>query len=103
MNDTQEVIRDLFSNPMALLYLAVIVLVLFIGLLVFDPFRGQKSRHHGHGSSARLPQRSLRQRLLAPFVQMRANWMVLASFARRRARRRARAERVAEEMRRYSK
>jgi hypothetical protein len=103
MNDTEDVLRDLLSNPMALLYLAVIVLVLFIGLLVFDPFRGEKRRHHGHGSSSRLSQRTLRQRLLAPFVQMRANWMALASFARRRARRRARAERVAEEMRRYSK
>ena len=88
---------------MALLYFALAVVVLFIGLLIFDPFRGLKDRHRGHGSHSRLPRRTLRQRLLAPFVQLRESWMVLASFARRRARRRARAERVAEEMRRFSK
>ena len=41
MSDTEVVLHELFSNPTALLYFALVVLALFIGLLFFDPFRGR--------------------------------------------------------------
>jgi hypothetical protein len=101
MDETQIIIREFFSNPQALLIFAVIILVLFVGFLIFDPFASSKRRHHGPHS--RTPRLTLRQRLGKPFVQMRAAWQAVHDHARRRARRRARAERLAEQMRRYSK
>ena len=102
-SDTQDVLHEIFGNPTAILYFALVVLALFIGLLIFDPFKGRKHRHHGHHSHSRLARPTIGQRLRRPFVQIRATWVVLTDLARRRARRRARAERVAEQVRRYSK
>jgi hypothetical protein len=79
----------------------LVVLGLFAGFLIFDPFASSKRRHHGHRSHG--PRPTLRQRLARPFVRVRTAWKVLQDYARRRARRRARAERLAEQMRRFSK
>ena len=101
MDDTQIVLHELFSNPTALLYIALAILALFLGLLIFDPFRRRKRHRHRHRFEP--PRPTFRQRLLKPFAQIRAIWRLLHDLARRRARRRARAERLAEQMRRYSK
>ncbi len=103
MSDTEVVLHELFSNPTALLYFALVVLALFIGLLFFDPFRGRVRGRHSHSSHARHSRPSLGQRLRKPFVQIREIWRLLTDLARKRERRRARAERLAEQMRRYSK
>jgi len=102
-SNTEDVLHELFSNPTAILYFALVVLALFIGLLIFDPFKKRKPRHHGHRSHSGLPRPTVGQRLRMPFVQIRAIWAALTDWARRRARRRARAERLAEQVRRYSK
>jgi hypothetical protein len=99
MSDTEVVLRDLFSNPTALLCFALVVLALFIGLLIFDPFGGRMRQHHGHHSQR--PRLTLGQRLRRPFVQIHSIWRILTDLARRRARHRARAERLAEQMRHY--
>jgi hypothetical protein len=102
-NDTAAVLQELFSNPTGLLIFALVVLALFMGLLIFDPFKDRKRRHHGRHSPARVPRPTVGQRLGMPFVQIRALCVALIDLACRRARRRARAERLAEQMRRYSK
>ncbi|MGA2863617.1 MAG: hypothetical protein ABSF95_03920 [Verrucomicrobiota bacterium] len=101
MDDTQQVLHELFSNPTALLYIALGMLALFLGLLIFDPFRSRK--RHRHRRRFEPPPPTFRQRLVKPFAQIRAVWRALFDLARRRARRRARAERLAEQMRRSSK
>jgi hypothetical protein len=103
MSSDTKVVHELFSNPPVILYFALVLLALFLGLLIFDPFRGGMPRHHGRHSHSQRPRPTFRQRLLMPFVQIRAIWVLLTDLARRRARRRARAERLAEQMRRYSK
>ena len=103
MSDTDVVLRELFSNPTVLLCFALAVLALFIGLLIFDPFRGRRHSHHGRHSRSQRPRPTLGRRLCLPFVRIREICHLLVELARRRERRRARAERLAEQMRRYSK
>jgi hypothetical protein len=101
MDETRIVFQQLFSNPTALLCIALGLLAVFLGLLIFDSFWRRKRHRHRHRFEP--PRPTFRQRLLKPFAQIRAMWRLLHDLARRRARRRARAERLAEQMRRYSK
>ncbi len=81
--------------------MALLLLALFIAALIFDPFRYRR-RHHHHRSRSR-PRLTLGQRLAMPFVTFRVICVVLLDLVQRRARRRARSERLAEQMRRYSR
>ncbi len=87
MQEWQLIMRELLRNPTAILIFAVILMVFFVGFLIFDPFASRRHRHHGHRSGGR--RRSLRQRIALPFVRMREVWKALHDYARRRARRRA--------------
>jgi hypothetical protein len=99
MDETQLILRNVFSNPTAILGSAVALGVLFIALLAFDHFVGRKrNRHSRH---LRPPPETLGQKLRKPFVQVRLIAKLLLDTAHRRARRRARSERLAEQMRRY--
>jgi hypothetical protein len=102
MIDPRLAFRELFSHPVAILCIALVLLAVFVAALIFDPFRYRSRQRHRHRSRSR-PRLTLRQRLATPFVQFRAICLTLMDLARRRARRRAREERLAEQMRRYSK
>ena len=99
MDDTQLVLRNVFSNPMAILYIAIALGALFLCLIALDLILGSGSKRHGHRQ--RPPPETLGQKLLKPFKQVRMAAKVLLDAAHRRARRRARSERLAEQMRRY--
>lgn len=102
-SETAAILREIFSNPMGLLYFALVLVALFIGLLLFNPFGGPRRRHHRHHSHSQRARPSLGQRLRMPWVRIRETWVALMNLARRRARHRARIERQAEQMRRHSR
>lgn len=101
--DPRIALRELFSDPIAVLCVALVLLAIFIAALIFDPFRYRARRRHRRRHSHARPRPSLRQCLARPFVQFREICVTLLNLAHRRARRRAREERLAEQMRRYSK
>lgn len=101
MSDPERFVREIFSNPTAILGFALVLLALFAGLLVYDYVRRRK--HRRHSRRFRTPRLSLWARVRLPFEQMGAVWKALKRLAQKRARRQARAERAAEQMRRYSK
>ena len=99
MDETQLVLRNVFSNPVTLLWVAVVLGILFVGLLFFD-YLFRRNRVH-HSRRLRPPPESLGKKLLKPFRLVREAAKLLLETAHRRARRRARSERLAEQMRRY--
>ena len=99
MDDSQIILRNVFSNPTAILCIALVLVAIFLGLLMFDYFMRRKRAPHGRRLRP-LPE-TLGQKLRKPFQQVRMIAKLLLDTAHRRARRRARNEQAAQQMRRY--
>jgi hypothetical protein len=102
MSQTDYILTDPFGSGLALwlLYGAIGLVVVFVGLLLCDHFLGTRQRQHDR---RRLPRLTLRQRVAGFFSQLQELVQMLKKSARQRARRRERAERIARQMRRISK
>jgi len=106
MNQTEIAFRDLLGNSIGMyaLYVAIGIAVVFLGLVVYDHFRGRKRRKHNRRFQP--PAMSFRQKLARPFALTGEVFQALRQAAHRRARQKDRAERAqrqAEQMRRGRK
>ena len=99
MNENQVVLKNLFGNPIAILCVAIGLVGLFLGLLLFDSIVRRKRVRHRRRFQP--PPETLGQKLRKPFQQVRMAVKVLVDAAHSNARRRERQERAAESMRRH--
>ena len=102
-DNTEIHLRDIIGDSigMYVLYIAIGLAVLFLGIIIYDHFRGRHRRRHSRRFDT--PQLTFRQRILRPFTLTREIYQALRDAAQQRARRKERAQRLAEQMRKISK
>lgn len=86
---------------MEVLIVAIALAALFIGIMVYDHFRRRRQRRHNRRFQP--PPLSFKERVLRPFTLSREIYQALTDAVRKRGRRKAREQRMAEQMRRIHK
>ena len=103
MSQTEIALHDILGDKVGVyvLYAAIGLALLFLGIVAYDHFRGRRRRKHNHRHLPPAP--PLRRRLLRPFTVARETFHLLRSAAQRNARRKERDQKIARQMRRYTK